>query len=131
MLLVGLSLGLLAFAIYIQAFATRDALRFIGRNQLDKIAHLAGGLFIAMIADLRLSRSLAPAGRFFAYIAAITVGWEIFEFLFDPNTQAFFREFPRIWFLDSLGDVLAGFFAAYVYRTRYAAKPWEKEKMQA
>lgn len=125
-LLIGLSLGLLAFVVYVEAFATRDALRFIGRNQLDKLAHLGGGLFIAIIADWRFRRSLAPAKRFFAYVAAIAVGWEVFEFLFDQNTQAFFREFPGLWFLDSLGDVLAGFFAAYIYRTRYATEPWEE-----
>lgn len=125
-LLIGLSVGLLLFAWYVQGFATREALRFIGRNQLDKLAHLGGGLFIAIIADWRLRRFLGAPLTFFAYVALITVGWEVFEFLVDINTQAFFREFPKLWFLDSLGDIIAAFFAAYVYRTRYATKPWEE-----
>jgi len=126
-LLVGLSLCLLAFAIYVQAFASREELRFIGRNQLDKLAHIGGGLFIAIIADWRLRRFLGTAGVFFAYVALVTVGWEVFEFLFDVNTQAFFREFPQLWFLDSLGDVIAAFLAAYIYRTRYATEPWDED----
>ena len=126
-LLIGLSLGLLVFAIYVQAFASREALRFIGWNQLDKLAHIGGGLFIAIIADWRLRRFLGTARRVFAYVALITVGWEVFEFVLDPNTREFFREFPKIWFLDSLGDIIVAFLAAYIYRTRYATRPWEED----
>jgi len=57
----------------------------------------------------------------------VTVGWEALEFLFDPNTRRFFQEFPTLWFLDSLGDIIAAFLAAYVYRTRYATRPWDED----
>ena len=35
---------------------------------------------------------------------------------------------PKQALLDSLGDIIAAFLAAYVYRTRYAARPWEWEE---
>ena len=108
-----LALGAWAFIIYIRWMATPDALLFIGAKQLDKLAHLAGGIFIALAIEWRLGRM--PLTVFAMAMLAATIGWEAMEFFFDTDTRFFYANAPDLWRLDASGDVVAAFRGGYGY----------------
>lgn len=113
LLLLGLSIGLWAFIIYIRWVATREDILFIVRWQIDKVAHLGGGLFLALVWEWKLGRRFLPA--FLVLFFAATVGWEVIELLFDAQTQEFYALTPDLWWLDSAGDVAAALLGGYGY----------------
>ncbi|OHA09227.1 MAG: hypothetical protein A3B37_03360 [Candidatus Sungbacteria bacterium RIFCSPLOWO2_01_FULL_59_16] len=118
--LLALALGLFAFVVFIEFFATREHLRFIGAVQLDKAAHLTGGLFLAMLAEWRLPR--LALGRFLVAFAAVALGWEVLEFFFDPETRFFYAAFPNLWVLDAAGDIAAALLGACGYRAFFRSR---------
>ncbi len=111
--LLGLGLGLWAFIVYIRWIATPEALLFITASQLDKLAHLSGGIFLALAAEWRFSR--APLAAFLAAVFTLTVGWEALEFFFDSGTRFFYANAPDLWRLDSSGDIVAAYLGGYGY----------------
>ena len=108
-----LALGLWGFIIYIRWFATPAELRFIGTVGIDKIAHIAGGVFIAALAEWRLKR--ANFSRLALLLLGITISWEVLEFLFDAETKFFYNYAPNLWMLDSSGDIIAAILGGYGY----------------
>ena len=124
-LLVGLALGLFTFLAFIEFIATTEQLKFIGAHNLDKVAHLSGGLFLALLFDA-VSR---PRGASFAgwagrplglawlltLIGVAAVTWEGYEFFFDADTAYFYHYFPGLWRLDAAGDIVAAFLGGYGY----------------
>lgn len=105
--------GLWAFLVYVRFFAPREQLLFIVRYQIDKLAHLTGGVFLALVWERLFGCvRLRP---FLALIAIITVGWEIHEFFFDQPTIDFYARTPDLWRLDTMGDITAAFLGAYGY----------------
>ena len=135
-LLVGLALGLFTFLAFIEFIATTEQLKFIGAHNLDKVAHLSGGLFLALLFDAvsrprgaslaswtsRLKASFAGwAGRplglawLLTLIGVAAVTWEGYEFFFDADTAYFYHYFPGLWRLDAAGDIVAAFLGGYGY----------------
>lgn len=108
-----LSLGLWAFVVYIRWFASREELLFISAIQLDKIAHLAGGMLIAAVYEW-WSRRPAPWQLALLLVGA-AIGWELIEFFLDPETIFFYTLSPGLWALDSIGDITAAVLGAYGY----------------
>ena len=112
-MLVALALGLLAFVLYIKFIATTAELRFIGANNLDKIPHFVGGALLALLYEGAVGRKRLAV--FLGLVALATIGWEAFEFLFDSDTQYFYRLNPDLWRLDAAGDIAAAFLGGYGY----------------
>ncbi len=108
-----LLLSLAGFFIYTQWFAPQAELRFIGSRNLDKIAHIMGGMFIAGFFEWRSRKKILWQLLLLLLVAA--VGWEVFEFFFDPKTQYFAAHSPDLWRLDTIGDIIAGFLGCYGY----------------
>lgn len=104
---------LLAFVVYIQWFASEVERGIIGGRNLDKIPHILAGIFIAIAyewaAPHRTLRGLLIA--FFI----ISVGWEAYEYFFNPDVIYFAHISPDLWRLDTLGDITAGLLGAYGY----------------
>ena len=135
--LLFLSLGLWAFVAYIRWFASREELLFISAIQLDKVAHLAGGMLIAAVHEWwsrwlacsprwssgeagRTGRPACRTGRpalrqLALLLGGAAIGWELIEFFFDPETIFFYTLSPGLWTLDSLGDITAAALGAYGY----------------
>lgn len=105
--------GMWAFLIYIHWFASGVSLRYIDSHQLDKVAHFSGGVFVALFFEWRISR--IKLWQLLAAFFTIAVGWEIVEFLFDPDTIFFYSVTPDLWQLDSIGDVTAALLGCYGY----------------
>ncbi len=112
-LLAALTVGLLSFIIFIEFIATKSQLRFIGANHLDKIAHLTGGVFLAMLFEWLAPRRYLPLLLLFISVAAVT--WEGYEFFFDADTAYFYRHLPDLWRLDMAGDIAAAYLGGYSY----------------
>lgn len=111
--LLAIVLLLWAFMVYTTYFASEGALRFIGARQLDKIPHLLGGVFVAGLYERLLGRRKLV---FFIFgLAAVTVLWEVAEFIFIPAIRFFYTLSPELWRLDSLGDITSGFLGGYSY----------------
>ena len=93
-------------------FATTSELRALGAYQIDKIAHLLGGMLITGTYEWLFSarRAVKPM----AILLLIAVSWEVFEFLF-PDTRAFYALAPDLWRLDTIGDILAAALGGYGY----------------
>lgn len=104
---------LATFAFYTMAFASNDELRFLGAYNLDKIAHFLGGVFIAGSYEWLTSRRrlITLAVIFFA----LTVGWEVFEFLFIGDVIRFYHLSPNLWRLDAIGDITVAALGCYGY----------------
>lgn len=117
-----LGLALAAFTVYVQWFAPVDTLRTLGATQIDKLAHIAGGLFVALLVERRYPHILRNLPRFLAFLALVTVSWEAFEFFLDAKTRFFYETYPLLWRLDSAGDVIAAFLGAYGYRVFFAER---------
>lgn len=111
--LFALALGLWAFLVFIRWFATREQLYFISATELDTVAHLAGGVFLVLILEWRTNWVSLP--WLLAFIAVITVGWEVLELLFDAEMGFLFQSAFDFWLLDSLGDIVAAFLGGYGY----------------
>lgn len=112
-LLLAITLGLWAFVVYIRFFATPAQLLWIGLTGIDKLAHLAGGLFIALGFEWWFPRT--RLGQLASLIVAVAVGWEGLEFFFDVETQYFYYNSQDLWRLDTIGDLLAAFLGGYGY----------------
>ena len=113
MFLAALGFGLWAFVVYVNWFAAPADLRFIGSRHLDKIAHFAGGVLLAAVAEWRAPR--IGLLRFFAAFLVIAIAWEAVEFSFDPATRSFYAMFPDLWRLDVAGDLFAALLGSYGY----------------
>lgn len=112
-LLALFALGLLLFIIFIEFIAAKSQLRFIGAHHIDKMAHIAGGVFLAGLFEwLAPRRSLM---LLVVLIATAAVTWEGYEFFFDEDTAYFYRSFPDLWRLDAAGDIIAAFLGGYGY----------------
>lgn len=100
------------FGVYTFTFATTSELRALGAYQIDKIAHLLGGVLIAGTYEWLFSDRRAV--KLMAILLLITISWEVFEFLF-PDTRAFYALAPDLWRLDTLGDILTAALGSYGY----------------
>ncbi len=109
-----ISLALLGFIIYIDWIASFEELRSIGALHIDKLAHLLGGIFIALIYEWRFGNPLRLS-RLLALLFGLTIGWEVLEYLFDAETRFFVATYPDLWRLDSAGDVVAALLGSYGY----------------
>ena len=108
-----LAILMAVFFLYVQLFATRDALMFIGVWNIDKLVHIAAGVFIAIFFEW-----IAPRKRLsylLLLVGCIAVTWEIFEITFLPDVIYFHQHSPDLWRLDTAGDITAGFLGAYSY----------------
>ena len=108
-----IALGFFAFVIYIDWFAAPPTLRFFGETQIDKVAHLLGGVLLALVVEWRFRKPRLV--HFLLPLAIIAVGWEILEFFFDSETMFFYSISPNVWVLDSIGDIVAAFLGGYGY----------------
>ena len=108
------ALGLWAFIVYIRFVAEPTALLFISAVHLDKAAHIAGGLFIAIGLEWRFRRARRAHRAAVAF--GVAVAWEALELLFDADTKFFYANAPDLWRLDTIGDIVAGVLGAYGYR---------------
>lgn len=113
LLLLVLALGLWAFFIYVRWFATKEELLFISGRELDLLAHVAGGVFLAGVFEWWRRR---PKLAFLlVFVAGVAVGWELIELFFDPAMQFFYANAYDLWLLDSIGDVWGAFLGSYGY----------------
>ena len=112
-LYVLLPLGLIAFQAYVEFFAPKAHLKFIGSNHLDKIPHFAAGLFLALAFGLQVAKP--RLWKLLLLLAAVTLAWETYEFYFDPDMAYFYSRFPDLWRFDMAGDVTAAFLGGYGY----------------
>lgn len=113
LLLIVLPLGLAAFQGFVTFLATKPQLKFIGSYHLDKIPHLFGGVFLAVLLELQVRRP--RLWQLLAFAAAVTAAWEGYEFFFDPDTAYFYSRFPHLWRLDTAGDIAAAYLGAFGY----------------
>ncbi len=105
--------SLFAYAVFTIFFASNAELRFLGSHNIDKIPHFFGGVFIAGVYEwLRGRRSLVPLIIIFL---ALTVGWEVLEFLFIGDVRYFYSLSPDLWRLDTIGDITAAALGCYGY----------------
>jgi len=112
-ILVALGFCLWASVVYIRFFASREALRFVGGAQLDKVLHFAGGVFFGIAAEWLTPR--VSLRYFLTVLGVVTMGWEIQEFLFDSETYWFYVTYPKLWALDSAGDIVVALLGSYGY----------------
>ncbi len=112
-LLLSLTLGLWAFVVYIRFIASPATLLFIGASQFDKIAHIAGGMFIGALVEWRIRR--ARTSHLAVAVLAAAVIWETLEYLFDADVSFFYNNAFNLWLLDSLGDIVAAALGGYGY----------------
>ena len=102
-----------AWEIYVDFFASRAAIVIITIYQLDKLAHLAGGAFIAGFVLLILDQSRARTILLATVIGALL--WEAFELVLDPKVIYLFEKERSLWLQDSLGDLAAGLLGAVLF----------------
>ncbi len=112
-LLAALAIGLLSFIVFIEFAATEAQLRFIGANNLDKIAHVAGGVFLGLAFEWLSPRRSLPL--LVLCIGALAISWEAYEFFFRPDTAYFYHYAPDLWRLDTAGDIVAAYLGGYGY----------------
>lgn len=119
-LLALLFLMLGTFFIYVQRFASVDAKVFMGSWNIDKLFHIFGGIFLALLFEW-----LSP-GRILPYllllVGALAIGWEVFEYNFLPDVIYFAHHSPDLWRLDSMGDITSAFLGAYGYWIFFAKR---------
>lgn len=108
-----LAFGTLSFMVFAKFYATTAQLRFIGGHNLDKLAHISGGAFLAMFYEWRKERPIL--WQFLLLVLAISVGWEAYEYFFDAETIYFRTHMPDLWRLDTAGDITAAFLGGYGY----------------
>lgn len=113
LLLLALTLGLWAFIIYIRLLAPPDVLLFIGAIELDTVAHLAGGVFLGLLAEWRMPR--LRLWQFIPLVLLPAAAWEVLEYVFDAETRFFYATAFDLWRLDSAGDIVAAFLGGYGY----------------
>ena len=111
--LTSVSLLLWAFISYINWFASFEELRFIGAVHIDKLAHLLGGIFIALVYEW--SSGSPKLYCLLILLFGLALGWEFLEYTFDAETRFFFETYPDLWRLDSLGDITSALLGSYGY----------------
>ncbi len=111
--LLALALGLWAFFVYVRWFATRAELLFISATEIDLLAHVAGGVFLAGVFEWWGRRP--KLAILLVLVAGIAAGWELIELFFDPAMQFFYANAYDLWLLDSIGDVWGAFLGSYGY----------------
>ena len=116
--LLVLALGLWAFFVYVRWFATRAELLFISGTEIDLLAHVAGGVFLAGVFEWWWRRP--KLAILLVLVAGIAAGWELIELFFDPAMQFFYANAYDLWLLDSIGDVWGAFLGGYGYWVFYA-----------
>jgi len=104
---------MLAFYIYVQYFATREAKVFLGVWNVDKLFHIMGGISLAIFFEWTSPRQALL--YLLIFIAALAIGWEIFEYTFLPDVTYFANHSPDLWRIDTAGDIVAAFLGAYGY----------------
>lgn len=109
-------LSMLLWEVYVEFFASREAIRIITEYHVDKIFHLVGGAFV--VGFLFLMFRFRQLGAFIAFVIAVSILWEAAEFLFDPKTIIFFEKSREAWIVDSAGD-LAFSLAGGIFWARY------------
>lgn len=108
-----LPFGLIAFQTFVWFFATKHQLKVIGSYHLDKIPHVLGGIFLALVYELQVSRP--RLWQLVLFIAAAAGVWESYEFFFTADAAYFYSRFPDLWRLDTAGDIVAAFLGGYGY----------------
>lgn len=98
---------------YVQRFATPSTLTFIGVWNIDKLFHIAGGIFIAIFFEWRMKSRLLL--NLLVLVGCIATSWELFEIAFLPDVQFFYRHAFELWRLDTAGDITSAFLGAYSY----------------
>ena len=112
-LVLVLAVFLVVFYAFVKFFATFEVLQFIGFYNIDKLAHIAGGMLIALLFEwLSPRKSLL---LLVTLLGVVAVSWEIMEALFDPAVIYFYHHSPDLWRLDTAGDITAGLLGAYSY----------------
>lgn len=105
--------SMLLWEIYVNFFASQAAIRFITQYQIDKLIHALGGAFIVVVVNMFFGQT-----RFYtllSVIIAVSIFWEAFELLLDPQVAYFFSKSKVLWFEDSVGDLVAAVVGAWVF----------------
>lgn len=111
-------------AVYLQVFATEGAQQIVSRWQLDKAVHGIGGVWLAMLAGLLLSR--CSLLRVLGIVLAVSFAWEAYEFFLDWRTIVIYGRDPVAWAMDTALDTafaLVGGLAFHCMRNHPAQAP--------
>jgi len=104
---------IVAWEIFVDFFASYQALRLINIYHLDKVFHLIGGAFIIGLLLLRFERT-SLVKLLFLVLAAEFI-WELGELLFDPKVKYFLSNAKSLWVGDTIGDVIFTLIGALLY----------------
>ena len=108
-----LFMAMAVWEIYVDYYASREAIRIITTFQLDKVAHLVGGAFIVGLVLLVYPEAHALGVFLITIVGALS--WEIFELVFDSKVAYFFAKERELWLRDFSGDLAAGILGAVLF----------------
>ena len=109
------SLGLFLFSveIYLRYFAPQALRKSIEPAQIDKVLHLLGGIFIAILIERYMK---APSFlRVLGITFVLMILWKVFEYFLDPAMPRFIMHHLSMWVIDTIGDITATIFGGLLY----------------
>ena len=116
-LIAGLFLAMLLWAVYIQYIASEEAIILIVSYNIDKFFHFIGGVFVAAVV-FELQGGIKSV-QLFLFVFTASVIWEIAEVVFEPRVDLFFNNRPELWLEDASLDTLFAFLGAWIYLNFY------------
>ncbi|RJQ36672.1 hypothetical protein C4552_02140 [Candidatus Parcubacteria bacterium] len=119
-----IGLGLAGFLVFVDFFATRQQLRYIGAHDIDKIPHFFGGVLIALAYEWF---ALQPRlWRLMIVTLAVTVSWEVYEYYFDDDVRYYALHMTEIWQRDVIRDIAVAFFGSILWWFGFADRDEKK-----
>lgn len=115
LLLIFLGAALVLMAgelLFVKFFATQLQKDFISIYHVDKLFHMLGGAFLAVLA-----RFIFPNSKWKIVVSVVIAGavaWEVWEVLFDADVNWFYHNRYIIWRTDTIYDGVADSIGALV-----------------
>ena len=104
---------LVGIEVYLHFFAPVSVRVGVETTQIDKILHLLGGVFLALLLEWKMSSF--SFWRVFGVVILLSIVWKIFEVFSDPSAKRFVLAHLGAWSFDATGDTAATLLGALGY----------------
>lgn len=110
---IGLGTFLACVELYLHFLAPLRIRMQVEAVHLDKVLHIAGGIFLASVLEWRVRR--LSFWDVLGIVLVLSLAWKAFEFYVDPTTHHYILTHLTAWTLDLIGDCAATILGSLLY----------------